>query len=132
MDTNIPMYADGSSHPLKEPCVRALEMIADGSLPTVTSVEVLQEILHRYFSLGRRAEGVVLARRVARLLSIVPVTLSDVLDAADLAARHQQLAARDLVHLAVMRNHGLDTILSADAHFDAVPGITRLAPESFR
>jgi predicted nucleic acid-binding protein len=34
--------------------------------------------------------------------------------------------ARDAVHLAVMRRHGVRRILSFDAGFDAEPGIERL------
>lgn len=51
VDANIPMYAAGVEHPLKQPCVAMLEAIAKGSLGAVTNVEVVQEILHRYTAL---------------------------------------------------------------------------------
>ncbi len=34
--------------------------------------------------------------------------------------------ARDVVHAAVMQNHGLTHIISADEHFDRIVGIRRL------
>lgn len=47
IDANVPMYAVGSSHLLKEPCVAVLESIAQGEVSAVTDVEVFQEIAHR-------------------------------------------------------------------------------------
>lgn len=37
-------------------------------------------------------------------------------------------SARDLVHIACMRQHGLDRILSFDRDFDGLPGISRVEP----
>ena len=58
VDANIPMYAVGAEHPLKAPCVHLLEAVAKREMRAVIDVEVLQEILHRYTSLGRREEAV--------------------------------------------------------------------------
>ena len=33
---------------------------------------------------------------------------------------------RDAVYLAIMREHGIERILSFDRHFDGVPGVTRM------
>jgi predicted nucleic acid-binding protein len=48
VDTNVPMYAAGKSHHLKEPCQRVILAIAKGELNAVTDTEVFQEILYRY------------------------------------------------------------------------------------
>jgi predicted nucleic acid-binding protein len=32
------------------------------------------------------------------------------------------------VHIAVMRQHGINQVFSADRHFDSIPDITRLDP----
>lgn len=130
VDANIPMYAVGAGHPLKAPCLRVMSLLAEGMLPAITNAEVLQEILHRYLALGRRDFGTELVRRFGSMLPIIPVTGDDVVLAAELAPQHPGLAARDLVHVAVMLHNHLDTIVSADAHFDGIPGIRRLAPES--
>ena len=38
--------------------------------------------------------------------------------------------ARDVIHVAVMQNNGLTEIISTDAHFDLIEGITRLDPKT--
>ena len=53
LDANVLMYAAGSDHPLQEPCRQALRKAVDEEVSLVTDAEVLQEILHRYFSIGR-------------------------------------------------------------------------------
>jgi predicted nucleic acid-binding protein len=40
---------------------------------------------------------------------------------------HQQMSARDALHLAVMEQHGIERILSFDSGFDGFPGISRLS-----
>ena len=38
-----------------------------------------------------------------------------------------------MIHIAIMQNNGIDTIVSADRHFDGIDGVTRLDPlELFR
>ena len=38
------------------------------------------------------------------------------------------LSVRDAVHSAVVMEHGLDGIVSADRHFDRIPGLRRYDP----
>jgi predicted nucleic acid-binding protein len=132
IDTNIPMYAVGAEHPLKAPCLAILEAVARGDLVAITDVEVLQEILQRYTALGQRER----AAEVARLfLQIVPdalsITKDTVLLAIELHLAHTALQARDALHAAVMQQHGIDRIISADRHFDALAGVTRIDPLSW-
>jgi predicted nucleic acid-binding protein len=47
--------------------------------------------------------------------------------AKEIVLGHQHLSARDALHLAVMKKHGIDRILTFDAGFDGFPGITRLS-----
>ena len=54
IDVNIPMYAAGTPHPLREPSQRVIMAIAIGRLDAVTDAEVLQEILYRYLHIGER------------------------------------------------------------------------------
>jgi predicted nucleic acid-binding protein len=129
IDTNIIMYAVGASHPLKAPCAQILVDIGNQSIQAVTNVEVLQEILHRYTSLRRRLDAIDVARDLISLASeIHPITLTEIERALQIHAQYPALAARDSIHAATMYNHGLSYILSADAHFDGLPGITRIAP----
>ncbi|HEY3827002.1 MAG TPA: type II toxin-antitoxin system VapC family toxin, partial [Bryobacteraceae bacterium] len=72
IDSNIPMYVAGGDHTNRLPARRFLDQVRSGELEACTSTEVLQEILHRYSSLGRRD----FARDVYDLFSgICPVVL---------------------------------------------------------
>ena len=61
----------------------------------------------------------------AVFLDVLPITDRDMALACDLIERHRGLPARDAVHAATMQNNGLETIISADTHFDRIPGIRR-------
>ena len=133
VDANVSMYAGGSEHPLREPARGALRQVGAGRLDGVTDCEVLQELLHRYISLGRRESGFLVFDSFASAMRgrVLPVDADDVVRARDLADDFPQLRARDLLHLAVMERHGIEEILTADRHFDGIPGIRRLPLESF-
>jgi predicted nucleic acid-binding protein len=127
VDANVPMYLVGGEHPRKVDAQRVLERLAGERRQLVTSSEVLQEIMHRYLSLGRRDW---IEHAFDAVLSIVDhvfaVEQADVLAAKDLALAYQRLAARDAVHAAVMRRRQISEILSFDSGFDEVAGIRRL------
>jgi len=57
IDANLIMYPVGSPRPLRDPCRHILEKIKSRKIFGVTNTEVLQEILYRYFSVGRKAHG---------------------------------------------------------------------------
>lgn len=129
LDANVFLYAAGKPHPLREPCRTVLRRVEDGSLASNTSVEVVQELLHVLSRRGLVAEGLHLARTVMKLFPVVlPLTRTDLLDACNLLDRHSGLTPRDAVHVATMRAHGIDTLVSADVHFDRVAGIVRVDP----
>ena len=46
----------------------------------------------------------------------------------DLFLEYPALTARDLVHVATCRVHGIDLIISPDRGFDGIGGITRIDP----
>lgn len=133
VDANVPMYAGGSDHPLREPARSVLRQVGEGRLDGVTDCEVLQELLHRYIALGRRDSGFVVFDSFSSAMvgRVLPVDVEDVLRARDLADQLPGLRARDLLHLAVMQRHALREIVTADRHFDGIPGIRRLPIESF-
>ncbi len=126
VDSNIPMYLVGAEHPNKSRSRAILERaIADGER-LVTDAEVIQEILHRYVSIGRRDA---IEPAVAALLGVVddvfPIELEDVRRASTIVAG-SALGARDALHVAVMQRRGIEQIMSFDRAFDSVPGIIRL------
>ncbi len=123
------MYAAGAEHPLKRPCIAILEAIAHDELAAVTNVEVVQEILYRYSALGQRKKAVEVSELFLKVVPVVlPIVREDIVLALDLHLQYQQLQARDSIHLAVMRNHDLDHLISADQHFDGVSDVIRIDP----
>jgi predicted nucleic acid-binding protein len=128
VDSNIPMYLVGASHPHKVDAQRLVEKLLSDRERLVTDAEVLQEILHRYIAVNRRDA---IQPAFDSVLGIVDEVLAidrSVLERAKMIVfGHARLSARDAVHLAVMKQHGIDRILSFDAGFDGFPGVTRLS-----
>jgi hypothetical protein len=87
---------------------------------------VLQEILHRFVSIERR-EAIQPAFNVLMEIvdELIPLDMT-VLESAKDIALSTTLTARDSLHLAVMRRHGIDRILTFDGDFDSVPDVSRL------
>lgn len=57
---------------------------------------------------------------------VFPITARDVDAAKAIVFGTPRLSSRDALHLAIMANHGVTTILSFDRGFDGRPGVTRL------
>ena len=128
IDSNIPMYLVGASHPHKAYAQRLLEKLITNRQRLVTDAEVLQEILHRYVAIDRRDA---IQPAFDALLGVVDQVL--VVDrrvverAKSIVLGYRQLSARDAVHLSVMEQNKVDQILSFDSGFDVFPGIKRLS-----
>jgi predicted nucleic acid-binding protein len=128
VDSNVPMYLVGASHPHKSDTLRLLERVVNDRQRLVTDAEVLQEILHRYVAINRRDA---IQPAFDALLGIVDQVLAidqKILERAKgIVLGYRQLSARDAIHLAVMEHHGIETILTFDFGFDGFPGVTRLS-----
>ncbi len=128
VDSNIPMYLVGGSHPHKTDAQRLLERLVSDRQRLVTDAEALQEILHRYVAINRRDA---IQPAFDALLGVVDQVLAVEGSAAERAKEivlgHRQLSARDALHLAVMEQHGIDKILSFDSGFDGFPGVARIS-----
>lgn len=126
VDSNIPMYLVGATHPNKDAARRLVERaIIDGER-LVSDAEVLQEILHRYVAIDRRdAIGPAFDALLGVVDAVLPIELEDVRRARNLLTS-PRLQARDAIHVAVMQRHGIQHLLSFDRAFDDVPGISRL------
>jgi predicted nucleic acid-binding protein len=127
VDSNIPMYLVGAPHPNKDAARRALELCIARGERLVTSAEVTQEILHRYAAL-RRLDAIQPA--LDALLGVVdevfPIDAADVGGARDVLMGRASLSARAALHVAVMKRHGVERVMSFDAGFDAVGWIERV------
>jgi predicted nucleic acid-binding protein len=128
VDSNVPMYLVGASHPHKIDAQRLLEKLVAERQRLVTDAEVLQEILHRYVAIDRRDA---IQAAFDALLGIVDQVLTVDRSAAQRAKEivlgHRRVSARDALHLAIMEHHGIDRIFTFDSGFDGFPGITRLS-----
>jgi uncharacterized protein len=122
------MYLVGAPHPNKTDARRLLEELVSAGERLVTDAEVLQEILHRYVSIDR-PDAIQPAWNA--LLGIADEVFSidqaAVERAKDIVLGQRDLSARDAIHLAIMRIHGIRRILSFDRGFDGFPGIARLS-----
>ena len=127
IDSNIPMYLIGGEHPNRERARVLLEVAVAARETLVTDAEAFQEILHRYVAINRR-EAIEPAWTALRRVvdEIFPVELEDV-DRAKRLALTSRLGARDALHAAVMQRRDVAEIMSFDATFDRIPGISRRA-----
>jgi predicted nucleic acid-binding protein len=130
LDANVFMYAAGKESPQRRPCQRLLDRIAAAEGPAAcTNTEVLQEILHRYRALQVPEIGFKLFDAVAHLgIPILPVTDHAMAEARRLLETYPSLSTRDGVHLGVMKEYGIEEILSYDGGFSQVPWVKRLEP----
>jgi predicted nucleic acid-binding protein len=127
VDSNVPMYLVGANHPNKDAARRLLERAVADDEALATDAEVLQEILHRYVAIGRREAIGPAFDAVLGVVDVVhPIELEDAQRARRLVVGAPQLSARHSIHLAVMQRRGMDRILTFDAGFDGIVGITRI------
>jgi len=127
VDSNVPMYLVGGPHPHKADAQRLLEAAIAAGERLVTDAEVLQEILHRYVAIDRRDA---IQPAFDAILGVVDelfaITLADVESAKTIVLGKRRLSSRDALHAAVMGREAATRIMSFDAGFDGLPGITRL------
>lgn len=130
LDTNIPMYAAGRRHRYRSSCQRILRAVAQSALAAATDVEVFQEIVYRYQHIGAADAGWEIFDHFLTLMRgwVLPVGEGTLELYRELGTEHRDMRARDLVHLAVMRQHGIDEIVSTDRDFDRVTWVRRLDP----
>jgi predicted nucleic acid-binding protein len=132
VDTTIFMYAMGAESHFKDPCAGILRAGAADRAVLVTSSETLQEVLHRYRSIGRHKEIRITFEAIsAAVQRILPVTFEDVEEARRLGERvgaGSVVSARDLVHAAVARRQGVREIITADTGFASIPGVLVVDP----
>jgi len=127
LDSNVPMYLVGSPHKNKERVELLLGRLIEAREKLVTDVEVFQEILHRYVAIRRREAIEVAWQALSGLVDeVFAIALPEIEHAKALVLEREGLSARDAVHLAVMQAHGVEEILTFDAGFDAMRGISRI------
>lgn len=121
------MYLVGAAHPHKIDAQLLVEKLISERQRLVTDAEVLQEILHRYVAINRRdAIQAAFDTLLGIVDEVLPADRETVERAKEIVFGDKRLSARDAIHLAVMKQHGISRILTFDSGFDGFPGITRL------
>ncbi len=128
IDSNVPMCLVGAAHPNKVDAQRLLERHIAAGDRLLTDAEVFQEILHRYSAIGRKDA---IAPAYEALLGVVdgvlPITEAEILMAKDiLLGATAGASARDALHVAVLRCHDIDEIMTFDRGFDRYAGVRRI------
>lgn len=127
IDPHVAMYLVGAAHPHKVDAQRRLEALVAERVRLVTDAEALNEILHRYTALDRRGYIQLATDALLGVVDdVLPITRDGMERARQLVLQYPTLPVRAAVHVAVMQQHGIDTLLSFDAGYDRVPGLTRL------
>lgn len=116
VDTNVIMYAVGRDHPLRSEARDFFETAMKKERNDLcTSAEVFQELLHAYIPVARwETLDAALTLAGSCIAKAFPIDTDDVRAARMLADSHQELGARDLIHLAVCRRHSVTAIKTFD------------------
>lgn len=129
LDANIAIYAEGRDHRYHNPCRTIMVLARENSSAYCIDTEILQEILNFYVRRGETARGVGVSEDLLSMfLTIVPITAAEIMAAMRLLTETRDLSARDAIHAAVVIEHALEGIVSADRDFDRVPGLCRFDP----
>jgi hypothetical protein len=128
------MYAAGRPHDYKHACIDILSHIEKGNIEAAIDTEIIQEILHRYHSIGLHKEAIKLSWNILDLgIEILELKTKDL----ELALHYYEkyyregIYPRDAIHTAVMVNNDLTEIISTDKHFDKIEEVKRIDPKDF-
>lgn len=121
VDTNVFMYAVGLSHPLKDQSRKFFESSLEEEALLVTSVEVLQELLHAYIPVNRLSTLDAAFTLIDSCIHEVwPLEPEDVQLARSMIRRNVELGARDLLHLACCKRRAVPKIKTFDRKLAAL------------
>ena len=127
IDSNVPMYLIGASHPNKTRAIELVNRLVRGGERLVTDIEVYQEILQRYTAI-QRTDAIDVAFRSLDAIAdeILTFGMQEIRAAKSIIDAVDGVSARDALHVAIMRSSRIDRILSFDRGFDAFPELDRL------
>lgn len=108
-----------------------LTQVARGQIAAAIDTEIIQEILYRFGALQKWKTAVIMANSLLELIPVIyPIRATEASLSVELFEQYAQKGptVRDMIHVAVMRNNGINRIISTDTHFERFEGITRLDP----
>lgn len=129
LDTTVLVYAKGAEHPLRDPCRRLIDAIAQGTLEATSTVEAIQEFVHVRAQRRERSDAVALGRDYIDLLTpLVMVDEERLRRGLALFEHNERLGAFDAVLAATAIDINASALVSADRAFADVPDLTNLVP----
>ena len=132
LDSNIFFYAKIRDRKYGDACANILNSLVEGKLSGQTSTLAVVETSNALRKYGRSSD---VPDEVGAIYSL-GLTIHELLNA-DLRLATEifaqtRVSPYDCAHAAVMKRNGLRNILSADAHFEDIPGLNRTDPLSLR
>ena len=129
LDTAIFIYAQGDPHRYYEPCRAIVTQLATDSSDYTIDTELLQEVLHVYGHRGERDRAFRTFDRIIKLFpQPIPMTLEEIVAARQILELYPALSPRDAIHAAVVSTQHLEGIVTTDASFGQVQGLTVYDP----
>ncbi len=130
IDANLIIYSAGRAHPYKGPSIEILARERRGEVEANISTEILQEVLNYYHRRKSTDFGLRLFDDLMlQFPSPYPILVGTIRTARQVLQGHPRLDARDAIHAAVVFEHRLEGIISADQAFDRIAGLTRFDPK---
>jgi predicted nucleic acid-binding protein len=130
IDANLFIYAVGDPHPYRQASRKVMRDVRAGLVETNVSTEILQKVLNYHHRRQRTAFAVELFDDLVSLFpDPYPIDLPIAVEARNVLEQYPFLQTRDAFHAAVVFQHRLEGIISADRAFDRVVGLKRFDPK---
>jgi predicted nucleic acid-binding protein len=130
LDTTVLVYAKSADHRFRDSCRELIAAIAEERIEATTTVEVIQEFVHVRARRRDRSDAAALGRHYAELLSPLVGVTGDLLQRGlMLFEATPRLGAFDAVLVVTAEAAGA-VLVSADAAFAELPGISHIVPDT--
>lgn len=126
LDSSVLLLAAGAEHPLREACRGLVRAVAEKRVEGHVSTEGIQELVFHRMRKGDE-QAVRIGRGMATICTLHAFD-DRVLDRALALIDEAGMRGRDAVHAATAILAGFSQIVSADADFEGVPGLSRVDP----
>ncbi|MDR0626887.1 MAG: type II toxin-antitoxin system VapC family toxin [Bifidobacteriaceae bacterium] len=130
VDSPVLLYAIGGEHPLRAPSRAIVRAATDGRIELHASIEAVQEVLFHRMRRGGREEAIRAAADYLDLVVCHPLNEA-VMRRSLLVVTSSQIRGRDALHAATALAAGFNEIITSDADFADVPGLTAISPDLY-
>lgn len=127
IDTPVVLYALGGPHPERGSCRALVAAAASGELELHASIELVQEVTFHRLRRVSVAEAVASGRLLLDACILHPVDSAVMVRSLQLVEAGL-LRGRDALHAATALEHGFAELVTTDADFADLPGLTIVSP----